>query len=57
MFACLLALPAGASMAAQKASISSSLSDRLGPVIGASAVEKGTVHGTCTLDTVYESAP
>ena len=45
---CLLMLFAGTSLFAQKSSVSGTVSDQVGPVIGASVVEKGTSNGTVT---------
>ena len=45
---CLLMLFAGTSLFAQKSSVTGTVSDQVGPVIGASVVEKGTSNGTVT---------
>ena len=45
---CLLMLFAGTSLFAQKISVTGTVSDQVGPVIGASVVEKGTSNGTVT---------
>ncbi len=48
LITCLLMLLAGTSLFAQKVSVSGTISDAIGPVIGASVVEKGTSNGTVT---------
>ena len=48
LITCLLMLLAGTSLFAQKVSVTGTISDQVGPVIGASVVEKGTSNGTVT---------
>ena len=48
LITCLLMLLAGTSLFAQKVSVTGTVSDQIGPVIGASVVEKGTSNGAVT---------
>ena len=48
LITCLLMLLAGTSLFAQKVTVSGTISDPIGPVVGASVVEKGTSNGTVT---------
>lgn len=48
LITCLLMLLAGTSLFAQKVSVTGTVSDQVGPVIGASVVEKGTSNGVVT---------
>ena len=48
LFSCLVLMFLSISMMAQKVSVSGTVSDQTGPVIGASVIEKGTTNGTMT---------
>ena len=48
LLTCLLALLASVGMMAQKVPVTGTVTDQVGPVIGASVVEKGTANGTMT---------
>lgn len=48
LFSCLVLMFLSISMVAQKVPVSGTVSDRTGPVIGASVIEKGTTNGTMT---------
>ena len=45
LLTCLLALLASVGMMAQKVPVTGTVTDQVGPVIGASVVEKGTANG------------
>ncbi len=54
MITCLLMLLTSTAMFAQKVTVTGTVSDEIGPVIGVSVIEKGTVNGTTTdLDGKY----
>ncbi len=48
LLACLTALLVSVSMMAQKVDVSGSARDQIGPIVGASVIEKGTANGTTT---------
>ena len=48
LITCLLVLLAGTNLFAQKVTVTGTISDNIGPVTGASVVEKGTSNGTVT---------
>ena len=48
LITCLLVLLAGTNLFAQKVAVTGTISDHIGPVVGASVVEKGTSNGTVT---------
>lgn len=48
LFSCLVLMFLSISMMAQKVPVSGTVSDKTGPVIGASVIEKGTTNGTMT---------
>ena len=48
LITCLLMLLAGTSLFAQRVSVTGTVSDAIGPVVGASVIEKGTSNGAVT---------